>query len=50
MVLELAEEIILKAPEQWTIFHPIWPDLAASLALASPETIEGLSPDKNRFL
>lgn len=31
-VLDLAEKIILKAPEQWTIFHPIWPELASSLA------------------
>lgn len=31
-VLELAEKIILKAPEQWTIFQPIWPELATSLA------------------
>jgi lauroyl/myristoyl acyltransferase len=31
-ILELAEKFILKAPEQWTVFHPIWPELAASLA------------------
>jgi KDO2-lipid IV(A) lauroyltransferase len=31
-ILELAENIILNAPEQWTMFHPIWPELATSLA------------------
>ncbi|OGO28327.1 MAG: hypothetical protein A2Z16_13275 [Chloroflexi bacterium RBG_16_54_18] len=31
-ILELAEKFILKAPEQWTIIHPIWPELATSLA------------------
>lgn len=30
-ILELAEELILIAPEQWTIFHPIWPELAINM-------------------
>lgn len=26
-VLEVAEEYIRQAPSQWSIFHPVWPDL-----------------------
>lgn len=31
-VLELAEQMILRAPDQWTMFHPVWPEISITAA------------------
>ena len=31
-ILHIAEEFILRAPTQWTMFHPVWPDLSTDIS------------------